>query len=77
MKRVAECTTFIMWLPKSSCATAIGKNNWGTELVVADEGKKVTLSWGQDYELSRRPAIDPAYMDAYGWRMSMKDGKTE
>ena len=52
------------------------KNNWGTELVVADEGKKVTLSWGQDYELSRRPAIDPAYMDAYGWRMSMKDGKT-
>ena len=52
------------------------KNNWGTELIVAEEGKKVTLSYGQDYELSRRPVTDGSYNDAYGWRMSMMEGKT-
>jgi len=52
------------------------KYTWGTELVVGDEGKKITLSWGQDYELSRRELTDVAYNDAYGWRMSMKEGKT-
>ena len=52
------------------------KADWGTELVVGDEGKKITLSWGQDYELSRRPQTDVEYNAAFGWRMSMKEGKT-
>ena len=26
------------------------KNNWGSELVVAEDGLAVTLTWGQDYE---------------------------
>ena len=37
------------------------KDNWNTELVVADEGREVTLSYGDDYELSRRPETDPEY----------------
>ena len=48
-------------------------NNWNTELVVADEGKEVTLSYGEDYELSRRPETDPEYSTAKGWRLSMMD----
>lgn len=49
------------------------KNNWNTELVVGDEGKEVTLSYGEDYELIRRPESDPEYSTAKGWRMSMMD----
>lgn len=43
----------------------------GTRLVVADDGQEVTLSYGQDYELSRRAESDPEYSEAYGWRLSM------
>ena len=48
------------------------KNNWSTELVVADEGQEITLSYGDDYELSRRPETDPEYSNEKGWRLSMK-----
>ncbi|WP_278655400.1 hypothetical protein [Paraprevotella clara] len=44
---------------------------YGTRLVVADDGQEVTLSYGQDFELSRRAESDPEYSEAYGWRLSM------
>jgi len=47
------------------------KNTWGTELVVGDEGQEVTLSYGEDYELARRPESDPDRTTAKGWRLSM------
>lgn len=47
------------------------KNNWGTELVVGDDGQEVTLSYGEDYELARRPEGDPDRTTAKGWRLSM------
>lgn len=47
------------------------KNNWKTELVVGDEGQEVTLSYGEDYELARRPESDPDRTTAKGWRLSM------
>lgn len=50
--------------------------NWGTELVVGAEGQKVTLSYGLDYELSHRAETDPEYSTAKGWRMSMKEAKS-
>ena len=34
---------------------------YGTRLVVADDGQEVTLSYGQDFELSRRAETDPEY----------------
>ncbi len=52
------------------------EHDWNTELAVADEGKVVTLSWGKDYELSRRPLSDPLYHDHSGWRFSMMDAPT-
>ena len=42
----------------------------------ADEGKEVTLSYGEDYELSRRPESDAEYSTAKGWRLSMMEGHT-
>ena len=50
--------------------------NWGTEVVVADEGKELTLSYDTDYELSNRPADDTEYSNAKGWRFTMWDGKS-
>ena len=47
------------------------KDTWGTELVVGDEGQEVTLSYGEDYELARRPESDPDRTTAKGWRLSM------
>ena len=47
------------------------KETWGTELVVGDEGQEVTLSYGEDYELARRPEGDPDRTTAKGWRLSM------
>ena len=47
------------------------KNNWKTELVVGDEGQEITLSYGEDYELVRRPEGDPDRTTAKGWRLSM------
>lgn len=52
------------------------KNNWKTELVVGDEGQEITLSYGEDYELVRRPEGDPDRTTAKGWRMSMMNGPT-
>ena len=52
------------------------KNNWKTELVVGDEGQEMTLTYGNDYELSRRPQSDEEYTDAKGWRISMMNGPT-
>ena len=38
--------------------------DYNTRLIVADEGKEVTLSYGEDYELSRRPESDAEYSTA-------------
>ena len=48
---------------------------WGTEVVVADEGKKLDLTYDTDYELSNRPETDKEYSNAKGWRFTMWDGK--
>ena len=53
------------------------KNNWGSELVVAEDGLAVTLTWGQDYELSRHDPSASDYNAAYGWRMSMMEGHSD
>ncbi|MEE0574960.1 MAG: hypothetical protein UC662_15555 [Paraprevotella clara] len=50
--------------------------DYNTRLIVADEGKEVTLSYGEDYELSRRPESDAEYSTAKGWRLSMMEGHT-
>ena len=50
--------------------------NFNTQLVVADEGQEVTLSYGEDYELSRRPETDTEYSTAKGWRLSMMNAPT-
>lgn len=44
---------------------------YGTRLVVSDDGQEVTLNYGEDYELNRRPESDPEYSTAKGWRLSM------
>ena len=59
--------------PKVYVCNGNYKDNWNTELVVADEGREVTLSYGDDYELSRRPETDPEYSVEKGWRLSMKN----
>ena len=50
--------------------------DYNTRLVVADEGLEVTLSYGEDYELSRRPETDAEYSAAQGWRLSIMDAPT-
>ena len=51
-------------------------HNWGTEVIVADEGKKLDLTYDTDYELSNRPETDKEYSNAKGWRFTMWDGKS-
>lgn len=48
----------------------------GTRLVVDDTGQEVTLNYGDDYELSRRPETDEEYSTAKGWRLSMMNAPT-
>ena len=51
-------------------------HNWGTEVIVADEGKQLDLTYDTDYELSNRPETDKEYSNAKGWRFTMWDGKS-
>ena len=51
-------------------------HDWGTEVIVADEGKKLDLTYDTDYELSNRPETDKEYSNAKGWRFTMWDGKS-
>ena len=51
-------------------------STYGTTLIVATEGLPVTLSYGNDYELSRRETTDAAYYAGEGFRMSMMDAPT-
>ena len=48
----------------------------GTRLVVDNTGQEVTLNYGDDYELSRRPETDEEYSTAKGWRLSMMNAPT-
>ena len=48
----------------------------GTRLVVDNTGQEVTLNYGDDYELSRRPETDEEYSTAEGWRLSMMNAPT-
>ena len=48
-------------------------HGWGTDLVVAEQGREVTLTYGKDYELSARDKSDPEYSDAASFRLSMMD----
>ena len=50
-----------------------GLHTWGTDLVVAEQGREVTLTYGKDYELSARDKSDPEYSDAASFRLSMMD----
>ena len=52
-------------------ATQKFMGNSATRLVVSDQGQEVTLTYGEDYELSRRPETDPEYFTGKGWRLSM------
>ena len=52
-------------------------SGWKSELLVADKGLAVTLTWGQDYELSRHDPSAQDYNAAYGWRMSTMEGFTD
>ena len=52
-------------------------SDWKSELIVADEGLAVTLTWGQDYELSRHDPSASDYNAAYGWRLSTMEGYSD
>ena len=57
-------------------ATKKFMGNYNTRLIVADYGQEVTLSYGEDYELSRRPESDAEYFTGKGWRLSMMNAPT-
>ena len=57
-------------------ATQKFMGNSATRLVVSDQGQEVTLTYGEDYELSRRPETDPEYFTGKGWRLSMMNAPT-
>ena len=59
-----------------NCGSPENGHGWGTEVVVADEGKEIRLSYDTDYELSNRPETDKMYSTAKGWRMVMWEGKS-
>ena len=48
--------------------------SWDSQLVIRDSGLVATLTWGQDYELSRHDESESDYNDGYGWRISMFEG---
>ena len=50
--------------------------DYGTALIVADEGKEVTLSYGVDYELNSHDPGAQDYSKAQSYRFSMMEGKT-
>ena len=52
-------------------------SDWKSELIVADRGLAVTLTWGQDYELSRHDPSASDYNAAYGWRLSTMEGYSD
>ena len=52
-------------------------SDWKSELIVADKGLAVTLTWGQDYELSRHDPSASDYNAAYGWRLSTMEGYSD
>lgn len=57
-------------------ATQKFMGNYNTRLIVDNYGQEVTLSYGEDYELSRRPESDAEYSTAKGWRLSMMNAPT-
>ena len=52
------------------------KNNWNTELVVADEGTPLTLSYGEDYQLAYLDENDENYNPNLGYRLSAFEAPT-
>ena len=52
------------------------RNNWNTELVVADEGTPLTLSYGEDYQLAYLDEKDENYNPNKGYRLSAFEAPT-
>ena len=52
------------------------KNNWNAELVVADEGTPLTLSYGEDYQLAYLDENDENYNPNLGYRLSAFEAPT-
>ena len=52
------------------------RNNWNTELVVADEGTPLTLSYGEDYQLAYLDEDDKNYNPNLGYRLSAFEAPT-
>ena len=52
------------------------KYNWNTELVVADEGTPLTLSYGEDYQLAYLDENDENYNPNLGYRLSAFEAPT-
>ena len=52
------------------------KNNWNAELVVADEGTPLTLSYGEDYQLAYLDENDENYNPNLGYRLSAFEAST-
>lgn len=57
-------------------ATQKFMGNYNTRLIVDNQGQEVTLTYGEDYELSRRPESDAEYFTGRGWRLSMMNAPT-